>query len=164
MTMREWRSRPRDVANMFNPAFCAAIINRVAMGYQQAADQGIPYSLTFIALPLILHPNSSQFIPVKANSRMHAWVLNTPEVIFGFEERARSIAPIVRESVAFGVQNKIIAYSKGALITPIASRDLKQWEKRDENVLLCKQSQVFGKLLSQIKDLPTVFSLFGIRP
>jgi len=164
MTMREWRTRPRDVAILFNPAFCAALINRVAKGYQGTTDQGFPYALAFIALPLILHPNSSSHLPASAKSRMHTWLLNTPEVVFGFDERARSIAPFARESIAFGTQNKILSFVEGGQLLSVDSSSIKKWEKKAENALLCKQAQVLGKLLAQVKDVPTVFSLFGVRP
>ncbi|MCO1348080.1 DUF6521 family protein [Burkholderia vietnamiensis] len=162
--MREWQRRPSDVANLFNPAYCAALLNRVAAGYQSTTDGGLPYALAFIALPLMLHSSSTSLLPRSANSRMHSWLLNTPEVVFGFDQRARSMAPFAREAIAFGIQNKVITYVAGARLVPADSKGIRQWQKMPENALICKQAQLLGKLLSQVKDVPTVFSLFGVRP
>lgn len=164
MRMREWRKRPADVAALFNPVYCAALLNRVAKGYQSATHEGFPYALAFIALPVILHPTSADLIPATSKTRIHAWLLNTPDIVFGFDARARSVAPFVREAVAFGMQNKLFTYETGGRLSAVDSQALKRWEKRTENVSVSKQAQVLGKLLSQLRDVSTAFSIFGVRP
>jgi len=164
MKMRDWGTRPSDVASLFNPAYCAALLNRVAAGYQGSTKKGLPYALAFIALPLMLDSRSVSLLPSSAKSRIHTWLLNTPEVVFGFGRKAKSMAPFAREAIAFGMQNKILGYVAGMRLAPIDSKGIKQWQKMPENVALGRQAQLLGKLLSQVKDVPTAFVFFGVRP
>jgi hypothetical protein len=153
-----------DVANLFNPAYCAGLLNKVASGYRSTLKQGLPYPLAFIAMPIVLHPTTTSLLPGTARSRMHAWLLENPEVIFGFGDRARSIAPFVREAVSFGVQNKVLKFGPSSTLVPLQLKEISLWERRSENSEITKKAQVLGKLLSQFNDVSTVFSLFGVRP
>lgn len=163
-TIKSWARRPPDVANLFNPAFCAALLNRLAVGFQGDVKQGVPYPLAFVALPLLLHPGSVALLPPTARTKFHTWILENPQVLFGFPERARALAPIVREAVFFGLRYEILGFGAEKTLVPMASSELKRWEKNSYNKDLSKNAQTLGKLLAQVKDVPTIFALFGVRP
>ncbi|MFC5300602.1 three component ABC system middle component [Azospira restricta] len=159
-----WGRRPPDVANLFNPAFCATLLNRVASGYHGDIERGLAYPLSFVALPLILHPTSADLLPPTSRTKFHNWLLENPEVLFGFSERAREMAPIVREAISFGLRYDILRLDAEKALIPMTSRELKQWEKMPYNKNFSKNAQILGKLLTQVKDVPTTFALFGVRP
>lgn len=160
----ETRRIPPDAAALFNPAYCAAILHRVSSGYQATAGRGLPYSLAFIALPVVLHPASVECLPSSSKTRLHNWLLGNPEALIGFAERSRSLAPFVREAVVFGLQARVLQLVEPDLLAPFTSRQIGKWEKRHYNLLTAKKAVVLGKLLSQIREVPTTFTLFGIRP
>ena len=158
------RRVPADAAALFNPAYCAAILHRVSSGYQSGSANGLPYPLAFIALPLILHTASAECLPSSARVRLHSWLLGNPEVLVGLADRARSLAPFVREAIAFGLKARVVQFIEPDLLAPVSSVHVRQWEERSYNVLTAKRAVVLGKLLSQIREIPTVFTLFGVRP
>ncbi|SBT11209.1 conserved hypothetical protein [Candidatus Propionivibrio aalborgensis] len=163
-TVKSWARRPPDVANLFNPAFCAALLNRLAVGFQGDVKQGLPYPLAFLALPLLLHSGSVALLPPTARTRFHSWILENPQVLFGFPERAKALAPIVREAVSFGLRYELLGFGPEQILIPLAASALKRWEKNPYNKDLSKDAQTLGKLFAQVKDLPTIFALFGVRP
>ena len=164
MTGKRWGRRPPDVANLFNPAFCAALLNRVACGYHRDVERGLAYPLAFVALPLILHPTSAGLLPQTSRTKFHNWLLENPDVLFGFTERARQMAPIVREAISFGLRYDILGFDAEKALVPLSPRELKRWEKEPYNNIISKNAQTLGRLLAQVKDVPTIFALFGVRP
>lgn len=160
----EPRRIPADAAALFNPAYCAAILHRTSSGYQTISGSGLPYALAFIALPVILHPASAECLPSSSKTRLHNWLLVNPDVLIGFAERSRSLAPFVREAVGFGLQTQVLQLVEPDLLAPLTSNQVGKWEKRPYNLLTAKKAVVLGKLLSQIREVPTIFTLFGIRP
>ena len=158
------RRVPADAAALFNPAYCAAILNRVSSGYQAGAGSGLPYPLAFLSLPLVLHTESAERLPASARVRLHNWLLGNPEVLIGLADRARSLAPFVREAIAFGLKARVVQFVEPDLLAPVKSASVGKWEKRPYNVLTAQRAVVLGKLLSQIGEVPTVFTLFGVRP
>jgi len=161
---KSWDRRPPDVANLFNPAFCAALLNRVASGYHGDIRRGLAYPLAFVALPVVLHPDSADLLPPTSRSKFHGWLLENPEVLFGLPERAREMAPIVREGISFGLRYGILGFDAEKALVSLDSRELKQWEKVPYNKKFSKNAQILGRLLAQVKDVPTIFALFGVRP
>ena len=164
INLAEPRRIPADAAALFNPAYCAAILHQASSGYQTSAGKGLPYALAFIALPVILHPASVECLPSTSKTRLHNWLLGNPEVLIGFAERSRSVAPFVREAVEFGLKARVLQFVEPDLLAPLTSNHVGKWAKRPYNVLTAKKAVVLGKILSQIREAPTVFTLFGIRP
>lgn len=66
--------------------------------------------------------------------------------------------------IAFGLRGQILEFAKPDLLVPRGSKLIGKWEKRPYNLLTAKRAVVLGKLLSQISEVPTVFTLFGVRP
>jgi hypothetical protein len=161
--VKSWRQRAPDVANLFNPAFCAALINRVAAGYSATLSPGLPFPLAFVALPVLLHPESADALPSTARTNFHGWLLENPQVLIGFPERARAMTPLVREAISFGLNNEILLLNN-LYVAQSSEKQIKRWEKEEYNVKYARNSQLLGKLLGQLPDVTTTFALFGIRP
>lgn len=159
-----FRRVPADAAALFNPAYCAAILHRLSSGYQFGGAKGIPYPLPFLALPIVLHEASAELLPSSARRRFHTWLLDNPEVRIGFADRARSLAPFVRDAISFGLKSQVIQFVGSDLLAASKSTQVVKWEKRPYNVASAKRAVILGKLLSQIDEVSTVFTLFGVRP
>lgn len=162
-SIKNWNRRPSDVANLFNPAFCAALLNRVATGYAKSLPAGLPYSLGFIALPVLLYPPSADELPNTSRTNFHGWLLENPQALIGFSDRATAMAPYIREGILYGLVNKVLQMNELCLL-PTNQKKMKTWEKDPYNIRYSNDSQVLGKLLGQLADSTTVFALFGIRP
>lgn len=158
------RRVPADAAALFNPAYCAAILHRLCIGYQFGGASGIPYALPFLALPIVLHEASAERLPSSARSRLHSWLLDNPEILIGFADRARSLAPFVRDAISFALKYQIIQLVESDRLAASKSTQVAKWEKQPYNGATAKRAVILGKLLSQINEVPTVFTLFGVRP
>lgn len=164
-TIRRWSSRPPDVANLFNPAFCALLLSRLSLGYHSKAAAGLPYALAFLAMPILLHPASVSQLPNTSRTNLHGWLLSNSSVTIGFPERAAALVPVVREALAFGMTYKILVLDVHGNIAPSAtSKNMRKWDQDDYNSTYAKNAQLLGKLLAQVTDVATIFALFGIRP
>jgi hypothetical protein len=60
--MKPWNQRPREIRNLFNPAFCGLVLTRGVEGFSETAKRPMPYSLTLLILPLCLHKRTRQQI------------------------------------------------------------------------------------------------------
>jgi hypothetical protein len=159
-----WQQRPMEVANLFNPAYLSVLINQVSAGYYSKTEEELPYAISFIALPLVIHPASVALLPKTAAAKLHIWLQEHPEVIFGFAERAKNLAPYVRESISFGVTHNVLSLTEGARIRAQPLKSLKRWEGGGIPLNSVKMSNLVGKLLGQVQDIPSSFSMFGVRP
>ena len=158
------RRVPADAAALFNPAYCAAILHRLCSGYQFGGERGIPYALPFLALPIVLHEASAERLPSSARSRLHSWLLDNPEILIGFTDRARSLAPFVRDATSFALKYQIIQLVESDRLAASKSNRVAEWEKQPYNSATAKRAVILGKLLSQINEVSTIFTLFGVRP
>jgi hypothetical protein len=158
------RRVPADAAALFNPAYCAAILHRLCSGYQFAGASGIPYALAFLALPIVLHETSAERLPSSARTRFHTWLLDHPEILIGFADRARSLAPFVRDAISFGLKSQVIQLVESDRLSASKSTQLAKWRKSPYNVATAERALILGKLFSQIDEISTVFTFFGVRP
>src|SRR5689334_21046467 len=108
MKMLPWKQRPFELANLLNPAFCSLILYEAISAYQKKNMQGMPYALAFLILPVVLHRQTRNALPVSTNTNIHPWFQNNCEVRVGFAQRVRSMLPYTREAIIFGLQSKII--------------------------------------------------------
>jgi hypothetical protein len=161
--VKPWGRRPPEIANLYNPAFCAALLNRISAGYLASKPSGLPVPLAFLALPIALHPTSILALPTTARSNFHGWLLDNPEVLIGFADRAAALVPYTREAISFGLSHHVLLLRGGCLV-PLSDKAIKRWDKEPYNAQFSRDTQLLGKLLSQVKDQATVFALFGVRP
>jgi len=101
--MTPWRSRPRDEANLFNPAFCGLLLFEAFKGYASTFEDGMPFPSSFLVLPLVLHKRTRELVPsrISASNGLANWTVDHPEVKLGFADRMRVLIPITRESSLF---------------------------------------------------------------
>lgn len=164
-TTKRWGSRPPDVANLFNPAFCALLLNRLAAGYNSKATMKLPYVLPFLAIPILLHPPSTSQLPKTSRTSFHGWLLEHPTLLVGFSDRATELVSVVREALAFGLaHNLLMLDNQGRIAVNGPAKNIRHWEQSDYNNRHSKDAQLLGKLLAQVEDVTTIFALFGIRP
>lgn len=101
--MLNWEKRPFEIANLFNPAFCALLLRDAVEGYQKENPEGMPYPLFVFVLPLVLHKTSRERMPQRISSAMHAWLKKNEELRIGFVKRVRHMLPYSKESLIFGM-------------------------------------------------------------
>ncbi len=69
--MKPWNQRPREIRNLFNPAFCGLVLARGVEGFSETTNQPMPFSLTLLILPLCLHKRTREQIKKLLNPKLH---------------------------------------------------------------------------------------------
>lgn len=163
--MKPWIERPREVAFLLNPAFCAAAVGEVAKGYQDEASGSIELPLLFIAIPLALHLETRAAFPRSIATRHNVWLESHQELRVGFSDRCRSIAPYVREAILFGGQHGLLsATSDGRLAVSKTSRRSGRSPDSQDVAATLKAAKFVGRWLASAGPTNTVFALWGVRP
>ncbi|MCB0213443.1 MAG: hypothetical protein KDJ52_29135 [Anaerolineae bacterium] len=163
--MLTWERRPAEVANLFNPAFCSILLRGAVNTYQKEQDAGMPYVLSFLILPLVLHKTTRDALPNTIRTRMHVWLQNKPETQIGFVNRIKQLTPITKEAIIFGMQSDLFTFDeKGNLV--LVSRRFKSppWTDDSEPTFCYRKSQFLGRWLAQVGDTATILTMWGIRP
>lgn len=101
---------PPEVARLINPAYCAGLIARTAVRYAGEQEEtgtgepyGLPYLLSFLVLPLVLHGSSrDEILKHNAKYSLHRLVRESPIVLPGLDRRVEVFKGYTRTGLLFG--------------------------------------------------------------
>lgn len=162
-------NRPFEVQNLFNPAFCAYLLHIAIKSYNTERNQGIPYALLFLILPVVLHKETRNTLPRKVNSKFHTWLRNHPSSLVGFSQRTKDLVKITKEALFFGMNQGYISISKDDLFTTTdksfnrAIENGVAYDKTEINEIEGK-SKFVGRWYSQSGKVSSMYVMLGIRP
>lgn len=162
-----WAARSREEAYLLNPSFCALIAWSSAVGYRSDGNEGMPYVLPFLAIPLTLHRPTREGLPRSVRTSMPAWIEENTYFRVGFAERARSLAPFVREALLFGAVHGLFAFGDERRLVPAPKpRALSGYlrEATDEVRECVKKAEFVGKWLAASGSVETTMALWGVKP
>lgn len=165
--VQTWRDRPRDEANLFNPAFLGQLVERAAYGHRERSPDGLPWVLTFLALPVVLHKPTRDALPANVNTSMAAWTRDNTLLVASLPERARSLRPHVTEALLFSLAHGVVRHDEGTLLSGARARRKSTDPRRDptEDFRACTTKAGFFGRWCAVSGLPaTVFALWGVRP
>lgn len=155
-----------ETLRLLNPAFLATLIGHAATGYSEHRDQGLPFALSFIVPPLVLHKDTRVVLPKMITSKLPDWAhKNSAELAF-LPEHARELQPVVRSAILIGVHFDIIQFDDDARVRASSRFNPKGTQKelkKSEDVgEIMKKSHFMGRWLSVSGNQPTVLSILGI--
>jgi hypothetical protein len=93
-----WSVRPREIANLLNPAFTSLVIARSVAASEAAGSPGLALPLTFLVLPAVLHPGTRDALPRAATTTMYGWLGDHPHLKALFPARASAFVPFTQEA------------------------------------------------------------------
>lgn len=106
--MQEWKKRPREIANNYNPAFCGEIFYYVIEEYQKFKEEGMPFILLPLILPIILHEETRE--KMKTSKSSFSIILHrNPELKIGFADRTKNLMEITLETYIFLLKYNVIS-------------------------------------------------------
>lgn len=164
--MKEWANRPPEIAALLNPAFCGFLMSSGLDEYAKTVNDGAPYAFPFVMLPLILHKSTRQMFPRSSRTAFSAWITNADTAIakVGFAERAKNLAPYVKEALVFAMQNNSVYVTESGrlkTLTPVP----KSFPNATQEFNECVRAAVMcGKWFSMVGDFKTAMALLGVRP
>lgn len=162
-----WQERPRDEVSLFNPAFLGLLVERAANGYQERSGAGLPWTLAFLALPVVLHKETREALPSSVNTSMAAWTRDHPLLVGALAPRAQALRPLVSEAVLFSLAHDLIGHEDGVLLARglRPRRRSEPWREPTEDFRACATKVSFFGRWCALSGLPaTVYALWGAKP
>lgn len=162
-----WANRQPDFANLFNPAFVGIVLRSVCEGYVARADEAMPVSLSFLAVPLVLSPAVRQNRPSNVRARMGKWLRENPNIKAEFMPAARFLVPVVREAIMVAVYNKLLAIEShrlrgiGHLQSALGTPDASPISNLGNDLA---HARFIGRWLAATGSEVAIFDAIGLRP
>lgn len=158
--------RPIEVLNLFNPAFCSMILGEAVASYFEKTNAGMPFSLVFLIMPVVLHAETRKSLPRSVRTKFHAWTRDHPEVLVGFAQRARSLNRITREAIMFGIKHGTLELSGNHIISKKKSWKAASPETQLPDAVSAVQraARLVGRWYALERNPVNVYLVWGVRP
>lgn len=122
----------------------------------------MPLALSFVLVPLALHPPTREVLPRSIRSSFPSWIRSHQELTVGFGGRAAALTPYVREATR-------LALVRGAVRvvgTGLAPGERLRFPRpmTDDLTACLKASAFLGRWLATAGSTASVFVLLGVRP
>jgi hypothetical protein len=165
--MRSWFDRAIEEASLFNPLFCGLCLHFACSGYKDMTDDGLPFALAFVVLPLTLHANTRRRLPKSTRTSVAAWLEDNPEALLGFSKRCRAMVPYTREAILVGLSLDLFHVSRGCLEpnknAAVRRSQLKKKLSKETQECFSK-SGFIGGWISTTRGAQPAMTMFGLRP
>ena len=161
--MKPWSERPVEIRNLFNPAFCALVLSRALVAFQEADGKGIPFSLSLLVLPLCLHRQTRDVLRANKKSYFLKIVADHPELQVGLARRCTDILPFTLEGFGLLMQSRVLAVDQNGRLR-IGPGIRKTLSGTDESVECQRAAAFLGKQFAHIGHRSTVYATLGVRP
>lgn len=162
--MKAWIDRPFETRNLFNPAFCAVVLLRALKAYEAEDDEGMPFSLAILVLPLCLHSATRGIVIENHRSYFIKTIENHPEVLVGLAKRAHNLLPFSLEALGLAMQLGCFTVSETGRLKTVTKAVRVKMEGTVESIECQKAAQVIGKHFGRLTDRVTIYTTLGIRP
>ena len=162
--MKPWNQRPREIRNLFNPAFCGLILARGVEGFSETLNRPMPFSLTLLILPLCLHKRTREQIK-EANRAYFTKILQThPEIRVDLARRARGLMPYTMEAFGYLMSCGAIDVDESGCVV-LRDNKVKKPITGSQDTKDCQTvARSLGRKLALINDRATIYTTLGIRP
>jgi hypothetical protein len=160
-----WSRRPIEERAHLNPVFVALVLRKGAHGYVRETRSGLPFVLTFLLVPLALHPATRRELPRAVSTSLPGWIQAHPILRQTFADRVRSVAPAVREGTLIGLKTGFLSISEGGRLLPEAiPRRAPGFRQTLDSADCIKRGEFVGRWFGRTGDPGTIYALWGIRP
>ena len=162
--MKLWNERPREIRNLFNPAFCGLVLARGVEGFTEQVSRPMPFSLTLLILPLCLHKRTREQIK-RANRAYFTTILQEhPEIRVDLARRARGLVPYTMEAFGYLMSCGVIDVDESGCVA-IRSNTVRRTIAGSQDSKDCQTvARSLGRKLALINDRATIYTTLGIRP
>lgn len=166
MSLHAWDDQSREEARLLNPAFIAALIWACAEGYGTELGTGLPYPLSYIAIPVVLHRPTRTTLPSSIRTSLAAWLSTHPRALVGFSGRASTLVPVVKAGLLFGCREGLINMDHEGVYASPRPRTLASFERKttDEVKDCLKRARFIGRWFAGAGQTGTVMALWGVSP
>lgn len=166
MSLPHWSDRSREEARLLNPAFIATLLWACADGHGGESGTGLPYTLSFIALPVVLHRPTRITLPSTKRTSLAAWLGAHPRALVGFSDRASALVPTVKGGLLFGCREGLLAMEHERVHAGPRPRSIASFKREttDEVNDCLKRARFVGRWFAGAGQSRTVMALWGVSP
>lgn len=161
--MIDWYEQPRDVANLYNPAFIGETVRRAAHAYKVQGKRGMPMHLAFILTPLVLYTDSRSTVKAASHSYLHSWITAHPELRISLARRIIEITPYTRLGVAFSIKHASLALAGDGTLVVKPRRRVKDQPDLD-TLDYFVAARTLGRWFARVDQDFNIYLMLGIRP
>ncbi|WP_420811059.1 three component ABC system middle component [Diaminobutyricibacter tongyongensis] len=161
--LRGWDERPQATAAILNPALTAATITWAAARYRTTLKQAMPWELSFLVVPIILHRRTRQDLPGNSNTHLPSWITRSQVTLAGLPERATQFAPHVREGLRFGLRTDLFALTTDGGIHATIKANMKPPKDTELRTILTAAATL-GAIFAKAGTPINVYAQFGVTP
>jgi len=165
--MKSWTARSPEERALLNPGFCSCLLWHAATGYQAAVQAPLPFDLTFVVLPIVLHRQTRESLPRTTRTSLVVWIDEHPLARSLVADRARRLVPFTKEALVFGGMYGLLNLTSVMVIanTEWKRRIIADLRTSSDEVRDCsKRAEFVGKWLAGSGSSGTVMAILGIRP
>lgn len=166
MTSIPWSDRSIEQARLLNPAFLAVLIWSCVKGYNSISQQGMPYPLLFVIMPIILHKSTRESLPNKTSKSLATWIGEHPNVHVQFIERATSLVSVTKEGVIFGINGQLLQLSSLQILLGESPRLINRFLRESSNEVqdCIEKANFVGRWFASSGDYLTIMAFWGVMP
>lgn len=166
--MRPWQSRVVEEANLFNPAFCTALISKTCDEHNRKTKRPFPFALSFLVLPVVLHQATRSALPNSIVTSLLPWVQDHRDQLVDFSKRVERLRPITQETLLFGLQHDVLTMTDDGNLR-LGKKYKSATEKRtelftDEARECIDRAGFIGRWFAAAGTTATIFAAWSVAP
>jgi ABC-3C biological conflict system middle component len=166
-TLQPWWVRPREFANLYNPAFTSLVLARAVRNHEDAGGQrGLPLALAFLVLPIVLHARFRDRLPRAADTDMFGWMARHADLRLLLPAHAEAMKAVSQEAMRFGLHHGALALRGPDLCSgPRKFGKTSMPPVVTDEVAACLQKAAFvGRWFAVAAATTTILATLGVRP
>lgn len=157
-----WDDRSHELRALLNPAFLAVLAWHTAAGHERERHRPLPYALTFLALPLVLHGPTRDQLPRGVATRLTAWMNDFPAARLSVAPLAKSLVPSVQEGIRTGLRHDALELSADGIRASSMLRNSPRGLTGTDVPECRKRAEFVGRWFARAGDPVTVLAAWGL--
>jgi len=153
----------RENRTLLNPAFCGQILLNTVKEYENRTSKGLPFSLAFLVLPLILHKETFEKIRYSTTGQFFTWLDTQTIQTIEFSSRAEFLKPTTLEAISI-----LSYYNLVKIETEITTVDFDHSLNAKNYSGYMKKYQEkaiqIGRWFAETNSISTIYLMLGIKP
>lgn len=163
-TMPPWSNRDPDFAALLNPFFVGGLLRDGAAAYSgKNGVQGLPFTLTFVLAPMVLHPGIRGNLPKTARKRFSRWVRENPVIRAQLASTSQTLVPAVREGISALMRSGLLEVRDGRIVS-IGEIPTEAEVALTEIASYRERAAFCARWLASSGEPSSIFETIGIRP
>jgi hypothetical protein len=166
--MLAWEKRAVEEANLFNPAFCGALIVKTVEDFAKKENRGLDFALSFLVLPIVLHHGTRQALPGSTLTSLLPWLQENRQQLVDFPDRVRRLKSITQESIMFSMGQDVLAIAPDGSLNagrkkiPITDRSMETFTTEARECV--ERARFLGRWLAGAGTTATIMAGWGVAP